>query len=428
MWKLVTSLFPKIFDRTNLGILIAKEIKSFKLLITKLVSTRLPFLLVIFLVTLSLISGILLRPLIRDSYNGFKSGDFFTDCKTNKEFSIAPPEQNFVNSGFSLTTYRYFNQYKEAENFFLDNDSTVVGSRSSYKILPTDQDKNRKFFQELVGTIPPEGEVKMISEVEITEKNEITLSRVKFHSRIEGITVEGILAVPKFSNSHERSAVVSLHGMTSSPEKLFGLDECPDYSKSFGLELAKKGYIVFAPFNFNHSGAMDELDALAGRSNDSLIRVSIAKVISSIDYLEQKKEIENVGLYGISWGGWLAYWTGAYDERPKAVVSSGYFRDFENLYNKVDYNATYNIFALRSPVWAFFDNAQIGGLIADRPLLIENGKKDTSVQKYCPECEFEQLEKIYDSLGAKDKIKLSIFDGYHEIDLDSISWIERWLD
>ncbi len=61
-----------------------------------------------------------------------------------------------------------------------------------------------------------------------------------------GLRGRGILALPK-GRSGPSPLVIAQHGIGSSPEKVFGLDDPSDIYKSYGRRLAGEGFAIIAP-------------------------------------------------------------------------------------------------------------------------------------------------------------------------------------
>ncbi|MBM3947277.1 MAG: hypothetical protein FJ315_07795, partial [SAR202 cluster bacterium] len=62
------------------------------------------------------------------------------------------------------------------------------------------------------------------------------------------ISAEAILALPEDRNG-PFPLIIAQHGIGSSPEKVFGLEDEQNLYHSYGLSLLRAGYAVLAPFN-----------------------------------------------------------------------------------------------------------------------------------------------------------------------------------
>lgn len=112
-----------------------------------------------------------------------------------------------------------------------------------------------------------------------------------------------------------RPAVVTLHGYSGMKE-IYGL-YVPD-------GLYRAGYAVLAIDNrgFNKS------EGTRGRANPT---EQVEDVYDAVSYLETLPSVdsERIGVYGTSWGGGLAIWSAAFDDRIKVCVSSAGVHDGE---------------------------------------------------------------------------------------------------
>ena len=66
-------------------------------------------------------------------------------------------------------------------------------------------------------------------------------------------------------------------------------------------------------------------------------------------------------------------------------------------------------------------------LICPRPLLIQTGKKDAIAHWPDVVEEFEVAKTHYEKLGIPQRIEMHLYDGVHEIHLQSgIAFLNRW--
>ncbi|HKQ38579.1 MAG TPA: hypothetical protein VJ063_10915, partial [Verrucomicrobiae bacterium] len=104
------------------------------------------------------------------------------------------------------------------------------------------------------------------------------------------VRVYGILLVPKVKEP--APALICIHGMTGSPEAVCGLTEKPDYHNNYGLEAAKRGYVVFAPLDVNTQKDRRWLDRKALLVGTKLQALEQFKIIRLVDYLTTRKEVD----------------------------------------------------------------------------------------------------------------------------------------
>ena len=67
-------------------------------------------------------------------------------------------------------------------------------------------------------------------------------------------------------------------------------------------------------------------------------------------------------------------------------------------------------------------------MIAPRPLMIEAGTKDDSVNIDHAREEFKRVESVYGRLHAGDRAEFASFEGPHQIDgVRSFPFLDKWL-
>ena len=63
-----------------------------------------------------------------------------------------------------------------------------------------------------------------------------------------------------------------------------------------------------------------------------------------------------------------------------------------------------------------FNYAEMAGLIAPRPFLVERGHDDGVAPDEWVAYEFAKVKRLYDTLGIGDRTGLAVFNGGHQID------------
>jgi len=145
-----------------------------------------------------------------------------------------------------------------------------------------------------------------------------------------------------------------------------------------------------------------------------------------LDYLIERGDVdsERIGVMGISGGGLASSFFAAYEKRVKACVVSGFFCTFKD-----------SIMSIHHCVDNFIpgiikngEMADLFGLIAPRPLLIEAGTKDDIFPIDGVKSSYARLEKLYEKLNVKNKIDIDIFDGDHQISgAKAYDFLVKWV-
>ncbi len=267
------------------------------------------------------------------------------------------------------------------------------------------------------------------------------------------ITTEEMLEMPLYllipdNRKGKLPVVITCHGHGTGSRDNVGLN--PDgtfkkgdqgYSKSFGLELVKRGFLVIAPELLGFAERMfkgdmnrwpevrnscHRLSTYFLMLNRTLAAIRIHEIFRTIDYLETRPDadVDKIGCMGISGGGLVCAYSSALDERIKAVVISGYTNTFKD-----------SLFAMQHCICNFIpglarhsEMPDLIGLIAPRPLLIEAGMDDKNFPLEGVRKAIVQLERIYRVWGCEESFEKDIFEGGHEISgRIAYGWLERQL-
>ncbi|HEY2930750.1 MAG TPA: hypothetical protein VGK99_03320, partial [Acidobacteriota bacterium] len=163
---------------------------------------------------------------------------------------------------------------------------------------------NRERFIQLIGGVSSHGGPLLPRRTRAGETANYFIDRV-WLSVLPGVDAYGILLIPRKSVQSPAPALICVHGMGSSPEKVCGLDTEEDYARRFGARAAERGYVVFAVLMTNDIRTKSRLDRKANLLGTRLQGLEQSKLIRVIDYLADLPEVDRqrIGIYGISWGG-----------------------------------------------------------------------------------------------------------------------------
>ncbi|MFA6506842.1 MAG: alpha/beta hydrolase family protein [Treponemataceae bacterium] len=242
--------------------------------------------------------------------------------------------------------------------------------------------------------------------------------------------------------------VVTCHGHGTGSRDNVGLK--PDgsfkegdhgYSKSFGLELVKQGFLVVAPEILGFAERMfkgdmnrwpevrnscHRLSTYYLTFGKTLTAARVYEIFRTIDYLETRPEadMQNIGCMGISGGGLVGAYASIFDERIKASVISGFTNTFKD-----SFLAMQHCVCMFTPgVLRHAEMPDLIGLIAPRPLLIEAGIADKNFPIAGVRKALSELETVYRVWGCEQSLAKDIFDGGHEVSGKiAYDWLERQL-
>ena len=251
-----------------------------------------------------------------------------------------------------------------------------------------------------------------------------------------GIRVYGILLIPQHPIG-PKPAVIAQHGFGGSPEATVGynLEEKTQYLNEFGLQLARRGYVVFAPLMMNNTPDSSRLNRKGTLIGKQLMGLEIGMTVKVVDFLETLPQVnsDRIGYMGISQGGMMGLWVGAVEQRIVATVCSGFFT--KRTPKMIELSPGYTAFMETGDDNKFFwgqlnefSDSDIASLICPRAFFVEAGTEDTCFSMDHVKDEFAQVKDVYDKLGIPEKAELGIFKGPHQIHgVESFQFLDKWL-
>jgi cephalosporin-C deacetylase-like acetyl esterase len=236
----------------------------------------------------------------------------------------------------------------------------------------------------------------------------------------------GYLLLPKdIKPGERRPVVVCQHGLEGVPSDV--IDDNPDsqgfhYYKAFAARLAERGFITFAPHNPYRGGdKFRRLQRLANPLGASLFSIIIAQHSRILDWLAEQPFVdpERIAFYGLSYGGKTAMRVPAVLDRYSLSICSGDFNDWISKNVSVDFPGSYMFLGeYEMPEFNLgeaFNYAEIAGLIAPRPFMVERGHNDgVGIDEWIAS-EYAKVRRLYDRLGIGDRTTIEFFDGPHTI-------------
>ncbi|WP_160032963.1 alpha/beta hydrolase family protein [Paenibacillus sp. An7] len=269
--------------------------------------------------------------------------------------------------------------------------------------------------------------------LERTERPDHIRERIEI-TTYEGLRMPMYILSPLESRHEPRPVVLALHGHGYGSREIVGLEAdsaertgSPGLHKDFALEWVRRGFIVIAPelLGFGDRRLTEDLTDDPKKSScqrlalallmagETLAGYRVYETMRALDYIELREEadVKRIGCMGISGGGMIASLVSALDERIGAAVISGYANTFEDsILSRNHCLDNYIPGILREARMA-----DLIGLIAPRPLLIEAGSEDQVFPLAGAKRAYTILEQIYETAGVKEKLAADFFTGGHEI-------------
>ena len=189
---------------------------------------------------------------------------------------------------------------------------------------------------------------------------------------------EGLLIMPK--TKKVVADVIALPDADMTPEAIAGLDKKIPSGLRFAQTLAENGCRVYIPSlidrkdtwsgNLEHGCMTNQphrefVYRMSYEMGRHIIGYEVQKVLAVVDFIESKQDNVPIGVCGYGEGGLIALYAGAVDPRVDAVAVGGYFDQREDVWKEPIYR---NVWGLLKE----FGDAEIAGLIAPRPLVIND--------------------------------------------------------
>ena len=247
----------------------------------------------------------------------------------------------------------------------------------------------------------------------------------------------GILLVPKdLKLGERRPVVVCQHGLEGFPQKVIDLELAPTYAM-FGTHLVERGFIVYAPQNPYAGG--DRFRVLQRKANP--LKLSLYSFIAgqharTLEWLGGLPFVDakRIGYYGLSYGGRTAMMVPPLLDRHYALaICSGNFNEWIWKTTSVSYTGSYmftNEYEMPDfDVGGTFNHAELAGLIAPRPFMVERGHSDGVGLDEWVAYEYAKVGRLYAQLHIADRTAIEYFDGGHQIHGEgTFAFLHKYLD
>ena len=233
----------------------------------------------------------------------------------------------------------------------------------------------------------------------------------------------GVILVPKhLKRGEKRPVVVAQHGRAGRPQDVCDPAKDQGPYHAFGARLADRGFVVYAPQNL-YIGE-EKYRALQRKANPLKLTFFAPMVrhhqqvlawLATLPFVDAGR----IGFYGLSYGGKSAMLIPAVLEDYALSICSGDFN--EEVWKHVSIDVPYSFMLTKEHEHSEFDfgekfnYAEIAGLIAPRPFMVERGHADGVGEDEWVAFEYAKVRRLYVKLGIGDRTRIEYFDGGHEI-------------
>ena len=278
-----------------------------------------------------------------------------------------------------------------------------------------------QFYDDVIGRfdrkrLPLNARSRKIYDTEKWEGHEVVLDV------FQNVIAYGILLLPRDLKADEkRPVVVCQHGLEGRPQDIIQGDHRAYHD--FAAKLAERGFITFSPQNlYIFTDRFRTLQRKANPLKKTLFSVIIPQHQQIVDWLKTLPYVDEkrIAFYGLSYGGKTAMRVPPVVTDYCLSICSADFNEWvdknastRNPYSYVN-SGEYEIFEW--DLGSTFNYAEMAGLIAPRPFMVERGHYDGVASDETVGWEFAKVRFMYQGkLKLKDRCEIEWFDGPHTI-------------
>jgi cephalosporin-C deacetylase-like acetyl esterase len=263
-------------------------------------------------------------------------------------------------------------------------------------------------------------------------RSQASASAISSELNDPGVLAGGILLLPKdLQPGEKRPVVVCQHGLEGIPMDTISEDRSTRAwaaYKGFATELARRGFIVYAPQNpYRGHDDFRVIQRMSNPVGRSLFSYIIEQHRQTLRWLASLPGVDRdrIGFYGLSYGGKTAVRVPTLlapsTTEPGYCLSicSGDFNEWIRKNSSADdrysyvYTPEYEIFEWDMGHVANY--AELSWLMIPRPFMVERGHDDGVAPDEWVAGEFAKVRRVYDKLGIGEKTEIEFFNGPHTI-------------
>jgi dienelactone hydrolase len=277
------------------------------------------------------------------------------------------------------------------------------------------------FWEEVIGklpppTLPPNPRTRQVYDEPKWTGHEVMLDLYP------DVFAYGILLKPKdLQPGEKRPVVVCQHGLEGRPRSCIDAEKHPTYN-GFAAKLAELGYIVYCPQNpYIGNNTFRQIQRKAQPLKLSLFSFIVQQHATTLDWLATLPfvDADKMAFYGLSYGGKTAMRVPAILPKYCLSICSGDFNEWIGKNVSVDLPQSY-MFGGEYDMMEFdlgntFNYAEMTGLIAPRPFMVERGHDDPVGTDEMIAYEYAKVRRLYAKLGIPDRTAIEFFNGGHRI-------------
>ncbi len=241
----------------------------------------------------------------------------------------------------------------------------------------------------------------------------------------EDVVASGILLLPTdLKVGERRPVVICQHGLEGVPMDTISGEGSAGYPyyKGFAAELAKRGFITYAPQN-PYRGK-DRFRTLQRKSNPlgrSLFSYILPQHRTTLKWLASQPwtDADRIAFYGLSYGGKTAVRVPPLLNEYCLSICSADYNEWVFKNATVDERASY-MFTGEYEIFEWnmghvANYAELSYLMAPRPFMVERGHDDGVALDEWTAWEYAKVRRFYAKLGLADRTEIEFFNGPHTI-------------
>ncbi len=233
----------------------------------------------------------------------------------------------------------------------------------------------------------------------------------------------GILCVPTdIKTGERRPVVVCQHGLEGRPTDVSDPTVNSHYYHQYGLKLAERGFVTFAPQN-PYIGRTTFRQVLRKAQPVGLTLWSFIvrqhEVITDWLAAQPFVDPQRIAFYGLSYGGKTAMRVPVLVDRYCLSICSADYNEW--IWKNVSARSPYSYLWTNEydmPEWNMgntFNYAELSWLIFPRPFMVERGHDDGVAPDEWVAYEYAKTRRHYVKQGMADRTEIEFFDGPHSI-------------
>lgn len=315
--------------------------------------------------------------------------------------------------------------YKTRDRLFSQADRSSLDS-----YVATSEKLRDHVYWELIGKLPDPTMMPNPRTRKVLEEKEYTGYEVVLDTYPDVIAAGILLWPTDLKPGEKRPVVVCQHGLEGVPMDTITGPGSPGYPpyKAFSAELAKRGFIVYAPQNpYRGRDAFRTLQRKSNPLGRSLFSYIIPQHLVTLRWLSSLENVDKdrLAFYGLSYGGKTAVRVPpllpAKEGEPGYCLSicSADYNEwvFKNASTDAPFSYVftneYEIFEWNMAHVANY--AELSMLMTPRPFMVERGHDDGVGLDEWVAFEYAKVRRHYNKLGIGDRTEIEFFNGPHTI-------------